>query len=338
MATLAELLLEKGIRPRRYSEGNQTLLCPRCSHTRKNRSDPCLSLTIDGDKAVWNCKNGCGFVGAVSEGETETTRSGGSHRRTPPTRPKRAPDEPTAAVFAWLAGRGISEATARRNRIGAERVYVSALRAETECIAFPYFRNGELVNIKFRALASKDFTQVKGAEAVLYGLDDIADSKAIIIVEGEPDKLACEEAGLRNVVSVPNGAQTGGKADTVADSAAFVYLANCADHLDRAERIVLAVDNDEKGRILETEFFGARRSGRLVRLRTKGFAQLLQNDVSAAGGVISACAQAETMPSHIRRDAAQSPIEIMTGSKSDLAVVAGRTRCLIVAWADQVTP
>jgi hypothetical protein len=45
--------------------------------------------------------------------------------------------------------------------------------------------------------------QVKGAEKIFYGLDDIADSKTIIIVEGEIDKLAMEEAGYLNVVSVP---------------------------------------------------------------------------------------------------------------------------------------
>lgn len=44
--------------------------------------------------------------------------------------------------------------------------------------------------------------QVKGAEKVLYGLDDVVGSSDIIIVEGEMDKLALEEAGFRNVVSV----------------------------------------------------------------------------------------------------------------------------------------
>jgi twinkle protein len=163
-------------------------------------------------------------------------------------------------VLAWLANRGISEVTARRNRIGAERHYVPSLKAEVDCIAFPYFRRGDLVNIKYPALASKDFTQVGGAEPILYGLDDIADCKTVIIDEGEPDKLACEEAGLRNVVSVPNGAQTGGKGEAADDVAAFAYLANCADYLDGAERIILGVDNDEKGRVLETEL--ARRLGR----------------------------------------------------------------------------
>lgn len=45
-----------------------------------------------------------------------------------------------------------------------------------------------------------------GAEKVLFGLNDIVGQPEIIIVEGEMDKLALEEAGYTNVVSVPDGA------------------------------------------------------------------------------------------------------------------------------------
>ncbi|HEX2681275.1 MAG TPA: toprim domain-containing protein, partial [Candidatus Dormibacteraeota bacterium] len=254
MATLAEQLLEYGIRPRHYDEGDQKLTCPQCSARRRNRTDPCLSLRIEGTGAVWNCHH-CGWTGGVTERTAPPQRQ---WRRAAPVRPQRSPDDLTPAVLAWLAARGISEAVARRNRIGTARVYMPALKAEVDCIAFPYFRDGELVNIKFRALATKAFIQVKDAEAVLYGLDDIVDSKTAIIVEGECDKLALEEAGYRNAVSVPNGAQTGG--NTEADSAAFAYLANSGSYLDHAERVVLAVDADEKGRALETEL--SRRLGR----------------------------------------------------------------------------
>ncbi len=48
--------------------------------------------------------------------------------------------------------------------------------------------------------------QVTGAEKILFGLDDIAGQPEVIIVEGEMDKLAFEEAGFLNVVSVPDGA------------------------------------------------------------------------------------------------------------------------------------
>jgi twinkle protein len=256
MAGLAERLLEHGIRAQHYRDGSQKLLCPKCSHHRRNRKDPCLSLTITAESAVWNCHH-CNWAGN-ERGSTALPKTW--PRKAAPVRPTRGPGELTPGVLAWLANRGISETTARRNRIGAARVYFPKLKAEADCVAFPYFRDGELVNIKFRAIAAKAFTQVKDAEAILYGLDDVADSKTVIIVEGECDKLACDEAGYRNVVSVPNGAQTGGETETPDDAASFAYLANCAASLDSAQRIVLAVDADGKGRALETEL--ARRLGR----------------------------------------------------------------------------
>jgi twinkle protein len=253
MATLAEKLLEHGIRPRNHNPGNYKILCPKCSHTRKSRSDPCLSLTIEADdRAVWDCKNGCGFKGAVTVDRAEF------RRRKAPVRPQRGPGDLTPAVLAWLSARGITEAVARRNRVGSARVYFPQLGAEADAVAFPFFRDGQLINIKYRALASKAFTQVKGAEAIAYGIDDIAETKTAIIVEGEPDKLALDVAGYRNVISVPNGAQTGGKADE--NAAAFDWLSAVADHLDRIERVVLAGDADERGRALEAEL--ARRLGR----------------------------------------------------------------------------
>jgi twinkle protein len=164
-------------------------------------------------------------------------------------------------LLQWFAKRGISAATVKRNRIWAVRNYISTLGAEVDCIAFPYFRDGELVNIKFRALAEKAFAQVKGAEKILYGLGDIADAKSAIIVEGELDKLALEEAGVRNGVSVPDGAPREVKAgDPDPEDAKFSYIASCAEHLERLDRIILAVDNDGPGRALAEEL--ARRLGK----------------------------------------------------------------------------
>ncbi len=56
------------------------------------------------------------------------------------------------------------------------------------------------------------FAQVKGAEHIVFGYDDIVDEAQrpdggeVIIVEGEMDKLSLEEAGFKNVMSVPDGA------------------------------------------------------------------------------------------------------------------------------------
>ncbi|MGH7114917.1 MAG: toprim domain-containing protein [Stellaceae bacterium] len=134
-------------------------------------------------------------------------------------------------------------------------------RSAAPCIAFPHVRRGELINIKFRALEGKAFAHIEGAEQILYGLDDIADSKTAIIVEGECDKLAAEEAGFCNVVSVPNGAPAAVKVGEPAPGdSKFSYLANCGDEIAGLDRIVLAADDDAPGRALTEEL--ARRLGK----------------------------------------------------------------------------
>src|SRR5215471_6217010 len=132
MASLAERLLAHGIRPRRYTDGDQKLVCPKCSHTRWKQSDPCLSLTIDGDRAVWLCHH-CHWSGVVNEREDHR-----SHRRRPvaPVKPSTTPGEPTPALLRWFARRGISAAPVRRNCIWVVRNYIPALGAEVDCIAF----------------------------------------------------------------------------------------------------------------------------------------------------------------------------------------------------------
>ena len=120
---------------------------------------------------------------------------------------------------------------------------------EVPCIAFPYIRNGQVVNIKYRALEHKAFRQVKDAEKILYGLDDLTEDWAVI-VEGECDKLALDVAGIYNSVSVPDGAPPVGSKP---GATKFEYLMNCAVQLDALKKIVLAVDHDPPGNLLEEE-------------------------------------------------------------------------------------
>lgn len=79
---------------------------------------------------------------------------------------------------------------------------------------------------------------------------------------GEMDKLALEEAGFMNVVSVPDGAPAKVKEAAVpapdADTK-YSYLWNCRAVLDQATRILMATDNDPPGHALAEEL--ARRLG-----------------------------------------------------------------------------
>lgn len=263
MTEVRELLAEQGIRLKGgYALGDHKGLCPRCSHTRRKKTDPCLSVTIEADRAVWCCHNhGCGFAGSVQE-RHEIDHSRPHQRRTEsPVKPKLEPGSLPANVIEWFAGRKITEATLKRNAIGYEARYMPAVRKEVSCIAFPYRRAGEVVNVKYRD-GAKNFCQVKGAEKILYGLDGIASAEEIIIVEGEIDKLSLEEAGYRNAVSVPDGApaKIGEWPQDPETDKKFEYLWNCCAEIEGATKIILATDGDAPGRALAEEL--ARRLGR----------------------------------------------------------------------------
>jgi twinkle protein len=256
-----ELCRDHGIKPASYQAGNHKMACPRCSAQRTKKTDPCLSLTIEADGATWLCHH-CGWSGGVRERNASSSelRKERRERRAAPAKPKNQPGPLTPAALAYLADRGISEAVARRNGVGVARVWMPGLKTEVDALAFPYRRNGEVVNFKFRSFPEKHFAQVKDAEKIFFGLDDIGDSKTAIIVEGEPDKLALEEAGFRNGLSVPDGAPAKLKAEPDPSDPKFEYLANCADELSRIEKFILAGDDDEPGRVLREEL--ARRLGK----------------------------------------------------------------------------
>ncbi len=211
--------------------------CPKCSKDRTKSNVKCL--TSNGE--AFYCHH-CGYNGRhdnandnnfnKEECVVEKTYSK-INQNIPST--ESLPDE----VVKFFEKRKINEKVLKRNKIcfkGNE-------------VLFPYFKNGEIVNIKYRTL-SKEFRQETGAEKVFYGLDDIKGKEEVIIVEGEIDKLSLEVAGLKNVVSVPDGAPS---LNAKNFETKFEYLENCEDILKDVKKIIIAVDNDAPGKKLEAE-------------------------------------------------------------------------------------
>lgn len=261
-----EKLSEQGINLRSNRQGDQRMVCPKCHGGRSKEHS--LSVTVRPDEAVWLCHRGqCGWTGGV---HTEDHRSDDyqpqRRYRPEPVRPTYTPKVETAseAVEKWFAGRGISRATMDANHISVTKVWMPGVDAEVSCIAFPYFRDGELINVKYRD-GQKHFRQEKGAEKILFGMDNVPkDADTLIWVEGEADAMACNEAGLWNVVSVPDGAPKQVREDQPdpEDDTKFEYVWNCHEFLARFKRHILAVDNDAPGRALEEEL--ARRLGKEI--------------------------------------------------------------------------
>ena len=122
---------------------------------------------------------------------------------------------------------------------------------QANTIQFNYYKNGQLVNTKFRT-GDKCFKLVSGAELLPYNIDAIKGTKECIITEGEMDALSFIECGRKDVISVPNGA-----------NANLSYLDDyIEEYFDDKDVIYIASDTDTKGVELRDELlrrFGVER-------------------------------------------------------------------------------
>lgn len=243
MKSIKEMFAEIGIATKRNS-GSDKVVCPKCSSTRKHKSDPCLSIDID--EGVYNCHNpGCEFRGKVFELKEYVPKTK-EYIRPVYINNTNLSDN----LVKWFFKRGISQKTLTEAKVTEGIVFMPQTQKNENTIQFNYFRDAELVNIKYRD-GKKHFRMVKDAELVFYGLNDIKESEWCVIVEGEIDKLAFSEAGIKEVISVPNGASKG--------NSNLEYLDNCVDYFTNKTKIIIATDNDDPGIALREEL--ARRLG-----------------------------------------------------------------------------
>ena len=152
-------------------------------------------------------------------------------------------------LLGWFRSRGISEQTVKAMHITEGEEWMPQKNGKANTVQFNYYKNGELVNTKFRT-GDKCFKLCTGAELLPYNIDAIKGTKECIITEGEMDALSFYECGRTDVVSVPNGA-----------NANLSYLDDyIEDYFEDKETIFIASDSDTKGVLLRDELlrrFGA---------------------------------------------------------------------------------
>lgn len=215
--------------------------CPFCGGGDHGKDKHTFALSMS--KETFVCLRGsCGQRGTFTQlcqhfgEESHRSRSGRGFelRRQTQKKSYRAPEQkPMDAgqrVEAYLSRRGFSPETWRRRGVGE---YNGA-------IAFPYYENGELVLMKFRRPEKYSGKGPKawreeGGKPVFWGMDDCNPDLPLVIVEGEMDALALDEAGVPNVVSVPSGAED------------LTCVELCWEWLEQFSRVVIWPDNDEPG-------------------------------------------------------------------------------------------
>lgn len=233
--------LEKlGINLKNRTSGQFQTTCPKCSHERKKKKSPCLSVNID--EGVYNCHH-CGWTGNVMKLKSKSEKQ------------YKKPVEINSPVgekaLQWFSQRGISEKTISDLFVSETKEFMPQAGKEMTCICFKYYRGVDLVNIKYRDSA-KNFKMVKDAELIFYNLNSIASQDYCIITEGEIDALSFHEAGFSSVVSVPNGASKGNQN--------LEYVDNCWEDFESIPKIIIATDGDYPGQLLREEL--ARRFGK----------------------------------------------------------------------------
>ncbi|MEM2900233.1 MAG: DnaB-like helicase C-terminal domain-containing protein [Thermoplasmata archaeon] len=104
----------------------------------------------------------------------------------------------------WLLARKISTDAMEHFKLGIK------YRNNDKQLVIPYIYKSEIRNVKFRHLNEKKFYQTTGGERLLYNADalEIEPCDSIIVVEGELDCIAGWSQGIKNIVSVPDGADS----------------------------------------------------------------------------------------------------------------------------------
>ena len=220
--------------------GKSQGVCPLCSHDRKPENKKSKCASYDWERGLGTCHN-CDTSFQLHTYQ----RKGASEKVYARPTHEVATTIPDTKVVDWFATRGISKQTLQDLWVTEGPEFMPQTGKSENTIQFNYFMGDQLINVKYRD-GRKNFKLYKGAEKIFYNINSIVGYDSCIIVEGEMDVLAMHEAGIKNVISVPNGATL--------NSNNLDYLDNCIDYFEDKEKVILAVDADEPGQALKQEF------------------------------------------------------------------------------------
>jgi len=211
--------------PFKKTSGKEKLRCPACDSQRSDKKDK--SLQVDHNEGYGKCH----YCEALTFRESTTKRNKKYTELEAPTGISYS-----EGLLKWAKEeRGLDKETLEALYVTEEKHYQPAKGKDMNCITFNYYEGSSLVNKKFRS-AAKDFSAVKGGKPILYNINATIGAKELWIVEGEFDVLALYQQGIKNVVSLPNGANDSDE-----------YWANSEKYIKDIGSFVIATDNDEKG-------------------------------------------------------------------------------------------
>ena len=231
---------EQGIKTR---HGRNELIfqrCPYCGNTSKDKEKFAINLGT----GQFNClRASCGVKGNMltlardfnfSLGrDADAYYKIGEQRHYRVFRKREAPIEPKENAIEYMDSRGILPDVVRKYQITAD---------DEGNIIFPFFdEKKQLQFIKYRNPhpqegQSKEWCE-RNCKPILFGMAQCDnDCKTLVITEGQIDSLSVAQAGIKNAVSVPTGAN------------GFTWVPYCWNWMSRFDKIIVFGDH-EKGHI-----------------------------------------------------------------------------------------
>ena len=140
------------------TQGEVRHICYNCSEDRKKSNEKCLA--INGETGAYLCHH-CGDSGIINQYKTYEKQKDIEYSRPEMHNSTGLSDE----MVEWFRSRGISQKVLVKNKITQKKEYMPQVSSNRNVICFNYFRDGELVNIKYRD-GEKNFKQHKDAEKI----------------------------------------------------------------------------------------------------------------------------------------------------------------------------
>ena len=223
----------------RPSGDNYIMVCPFCDGGGKHEK----SFAINANSGLWNCarSNNCGKSGTFFQLQEML---GDMPKPIDPYTKKQEKNKIyniPKVIKIPLSDESIKYLTGERKfspEIIKEFGIFEGAKGE---IKIPYYKNNIIVNIKSRLKYRKKngIWQCKNAEHVLFNRDNVIINKnkknLLIITEGEYDCMALAQYGIKNVTSVPNGAND------------MNWIENEWDYLEQFSEIIIIMDSDNAG-------------------------------------------------------------------------------------------
>jgi len=235
----------------------QHTCCPKCHNKKEKHTE---TLFVDLSEQSWFCFH-CGYAGNTVAGEQKLTHD---ETLTEPWKlnPKLNNDyqekkKLSANILKTFAERGISEQTLEHFQIHTTKHYFLKTEYFSNCLCYPYFKNGNIYNNVYFYGKQKTFDI--GGVPICFNYDGINDEETYIVLD-EMEVFSFYEAGIKNVIGIFGGYLSSDFRLETYENKILECLTNIEDKIQNIKKIVIAMPSTVHGTKIKDEIL--RRLGR----------------------------------------------------------------------------